>query len=264
MKFFYEAHNKWGEPMQGQVDAMSEEEAAGKIRAAGLFAREIGTEPIGKAKYDQGAVSAGPTQTRVYSPQKDDIADLAAGTTHVDEKGEPVLPTAEEVNSLRMTSLDEYADQVRPDPGEILEPAQAAIDRRAARVETRDVPEGPTASYVDQDGPIKPRPLKKTYDDEKARQKEIENKRQVAAAWQSNLAKELEGISTVLSLMGQWRAACKATTEGAQLPPGVPSVGGRTWDIYEASRGEIAADLIKAALGRAAQRMPIERIVKGD
>ena len=60
----------------------------------------------------------------------------------------------------------------------------------------------------------------------------------------------------------EWKHQCEATPEGDDLPPGVPSVGGKTWDIYEQNKQMLAANLIEAAMQRAAQRRPIQEILR--
>jgi len=227
--FYYEAHNKWSEPIVGEIEAMSEEEAAGNLRAAGLFAREISREKIRKPRYEPG-ISVGEAQTRVYKPEADDVA--IQDTVVIEKRGVPD-------QTMRMTKLSDVAAQAPREDDGFIEAAQA-----------KESPPG-----------VKPRPLKRTYDDEKARQKAIEVQNQQVVAWEAALAKELEGISAVLGLVGKWRKICKETPAGESLPPGVPRVGGKTWETYEAHMRSIGANLFKEALGRAAQRMPIERVV---
>lgn len=246
MRFYYEAHNRWGEPTKGEIDAGSEEEAAGKIRAAGLFAREINAEPIGQGKYAHGAVQAGPAQSRVYVPSRDDAPEPAP--TVRDERGDPVAPAvpaapaASQGQSLRMSppkKPDPISPQIIPEGGsrprgDRPEPTPEPDDARAHAPRYGDeAPQAPQA-------PEPERPEDATW-------------RANMEIWRSNLAKDLEGVSAVLSLMSQWQKASEVP-EGK--PDGVPSVGARTWAIYSKNLDKIASDLIGSALDKAAQRIP--------
>jgi len=77
MKYYYEAHDKFGSPTVGEIEADSDEMAAQALREKGLFAREISTEPIDKPKYSRG----------VLTPMGS-LAEDQAPDEPVDEKGE--------------------------------------------------------------------------------------------------------------------------------------------------------------------------------
>lgn len=53
----YEAHDKYGKPSIGEIEAATEQDAAQELRKRGLFARELSQNLI-KAKYDRGALTS--------------------------------------------------------------------------------------------------------------------------------------------------------------------------------------------------------------
>lgn len=67
MTYYYEAHDKFGQPVNGKVEAESEEQAAKVIRDEGHYAREISTEPV-KAKYEVPDVGVGKSSTGEEAP----------------------------------------------------------------------------------------------------------------------------------------------------------------------------------------------------
>jgi len=56
----------------------------------------------------------------------------------------------------------------------------------------------------------------------------------------------------VLRQLNEWKAAYRTSAENkAPLPPGVPEVGGKTWECYEKHFDAIAEHLFKQACVRA-------------
>jgi hypothetical protein len=84
------------------------------------------------------------------------------------------------------------------------------------------------------------------------------------------LKRDLEGISVVMRQMSAWNkdykraaawldAAKEAEERGEEpppgsgkLPPGVPRVGGKTWEFFESHLEDIGVELVKEAMRRAA------------
>lgn len=99
----------------------------------------------------------------------------------------------------------------------------------------------------------KKRPVKRTnsHKDEEVRK---EARDREAAAWQSSLAREVQGISDVVRMVDAWHKAYQA---GAKLPPGCPNVGGKTWEIYGSKKEEIVHEMFAKAMCRAVQKAPL-------
>ena len=62
------------------------------------------------------------------------------------------------------------------------------------------------------------------------------------------LARELEAISRVVAQMSEWEQAYRSARPGERLPAGVPSVGGKTWDLWNSGREDYVAGLLATAL----------------
>jgi hypothetical protein len=68
---------------------------------------------------------------------------------------------------------------------------------------------------------------------------------------QKTLKEDIEAISEVLRQLNEWKLAYRTSSEGKlPLPPGVPAVGGKTWECYEKHFDEIAKHLFKLAASR--------------
>lgn len=191
MTFYYEAHNKWGEAIVGEQEAANEADAAGKIREQGLFALRISNEPLGKAKYNKGALAVEETKTRIYDPDRDDI-DEPSGTKAVDEHGEAVLPTKEELGSLRFKTA--YKQPPPPVPAPETKPKIPDVE--AAFMAPPELTVAP---------PISP--------------------------WEHTLAVKMQRLSDTLATIAEWRQITMNAKKGDVLPVGVPNMGGKTWEF---------------------------------
>lgn len=121
MKYYYEAHDKFGSPTVGEIEADSDEMAAQVLREKGLFAREISTEPIDKPKYSRG----------VLTPMGS-LAEDQAPDEPIDEEGETLdmEKIAEQLGATRKP-MPEAAEKAMAAAG-LKKPAKKLVDMRDA------------------------------------------------------------------------------------------------------------------------------------
>lgn len=103
MKFYYEAFTTRGEPKKGEVEAKTEEHAAGIIRNdLGLIAREISSQPLGEFKFDHRAVNTS-QEVKPYDPDDPQVEGLRLNPTPKSPPKEPEAPEVTETEDKEIT-----------------------------------------------------------------------------------------------------------------------------------------------------------------
>jgi hypothetical protein len=70
--------------------------------------------------------------------------------------------------------------------------------------------------------------------------------------WQKSLKEDIEAIADVFRQLNEWKLEYQmSSNNGNSLPPGVPAVGGKTWECYEKHFDAIAQHLFQQAAWRA-------------